>query len=69
MKFFLGLCLTVLTACCCAQAPKLGSDTLLDIATWNVEWLGNSSNGPTDENMQYNNVKDLIGQTDFDVIA
>ncbi len=52
-----------------AQVPKLGNDTLLDVATWNVEWLGESGYGPTDENLQYNNVKNLIAQTDFDVIA
>lgn len=52
-----------------AQVPKLGNDTLLDVATWNVEWLGESGYGPTDENLQYNNVKNLIAQTDFDIIA
>ncbi len=49
--------------------PKLGSDTLLDVATWNVEWLGSSTNGPADEATQYNNVLALINKTELDVIA
>ncbi len=61
--------LTLLYTPTFAQVPKLGNDTLLDVATWNVEWLGESGYGPTDENLQYNNVKNLIAQTDFDVIA
>jgi endonuclease/exonuclease/phosphatase family metal-dependent hydrolase len=49
--------------------PKLGSDTLLDLATWNVEWLGSATNGPSDEATQYNNVLSLINKTELDVIA
>jgi len=49
--------------------PKLGSDTLLDIATWNVEWLGSTSSGPSDETTQYNNVLALLNKTELDVIA
>jgi hypothetical protein len=49
--------------------PKLGSDTLLDVATWNVEWLGSATNGPSDEATQYNNVLSLINKTELDVIA
>lgn len=49
--------------------PKLGSDTLLDIATWNVEWLGNTTNGPSDETLQYNNVLALLNKTELDIFA
>jgi hypothetical protein len=49
--------------------PKLGNDTLLDIATWNVEWLGSTTNGPTDETVQYNNVLALMNKTELDVLA
>lgn len=49
--------------------PKLGNDTLLDIACWNVEWFGDVNNGPTDENLQYNNVKAMMLQTDFDILG
>ncbi|MDP1727882.1 MAG: T9SS type A sorting domain-containing protein [Bacteroidota bacterium] len=49
--------------------PKLGNDTLLDIACWNVEWFGDINNGPTDEALQYNNIKALMLQTDFDILG
>lgn len=52
-----------------SQIPKLGNDTLLDIATWNIEWLGETGFGPTDENLQYTNVKKVLLQADWDVIA
>lgn len=52
-----------------AQVPKLGNDSLLDICTWNVEWLGSTSGGPTNEALQYANVKELITKTGFDVLA
>ncbi|MFN5919863.1 MAG: endonuclease/exonuclease/phosphatase family protein [Bacteroidota bacterium] len=50
-----------------AQVPKYGNDTLLDVACWNVEWLGNTSNGPTNEALQYSNVKTIINNADVDM--
>ncbi|MFN4082841.1 MAG: endonuclease/exonuclease/phosphatase family protein [Bacteroidia bacterium] len=47
--------------------PKLGNDTLLDVACWNIEWFGDVSNGPTDEVTQYNSVKRVLEQTGIDV--
>lgn len=52
-----------------AQFPALGKDSSLDIATWNLEWFGDTENGPTNENTQQTNVRNLIMQTDFDVFA
>jgi hypothetical protein len=49
--------------------PKLGNDSLLDVACWNVEWLGSTSGGPSDETTQYNNVLALLNKTELDVIA
>ncbi|MBC7381456.1 MAG: T9SS type A sorting domain-containing protein [Bacteroidia bacterium] len=49
--------------------PKLSNDTLLDIACWNVEWFGDTQYGPTDETLQYNNIKAMMLQTDFDILA
>ncbi|MFY8021151.1 MAG: endonuclease/exonuclease/phosphatase family protein [Bacteroidia bacterium] len=53
------------------QFPKLGNDSTLDIATWNLEWFGDatSGNGPADEVTQFNNVKNLLNQTEFDIIG
>jgi endonuclease/exonuclease/phosphatase family metal-dependent hydrolase len=49
--------------------PKLGNDTLLDVANWNIEWFGDASNGPTDEATQYANVKAMLEKTDMDVFG
>jgi len=66
--FFLvfGLNLGTVTA---QNFPKLGNDTLLDVACWNVEWFGDTGNGPSDETTQFNNVKALIDKTELDVFA
>lgn len=49
--------------------PKIGNDTLLDIASWNIEWFGETTNGPSNETLQFNNVKAVIEQTSLDVWA
>lgn len=68
-RFCLALGVATVSVSAFAQIPKLGNDTLLDVATWNVEWLGESGYGPTDENLQFNNVKTVISQAGFDIIA
>ncbi|MES2691586.1 MAG: endonuclease/exonuclease/phosphatase family protein [Bacteroidota bacterium] len=52
-----------------AQVTKIGNDTLLDIACWNVEWFGDatSGNGPNNEPLQYANVKGVLQNADIDV--
>ncbi len=50
-----------------AQVPKIGSDTTLDIANWNIEWFGDSLNGPTNENTQLNNTVSVIKSMDMDI--
>jgi hypothetical protein len=47
--------------------PPKGTATSLDIAGWNIEWFGDTANGPTDENLQRNNVADVILGTDMDL--
>lgn len=49
------------------SVPAQGSATTLDIASWNLEWFGSTSNGPTDEALQESNVRDVIAGTDFDL--
>lgn len=41
----------------------------LDIATWNIEWFGSSSNGPADTELQFENVKTVIETMDMDIYA
>ncbi len=61
-----GLNLSTLAA---QNFPKLGNDSLLDIACWNVEWFGDTGNGPSDETTQFNNVKALLDKTELDVLG
>lgn len=50
-----------------AQVTKVGNDTLLDIGGWNVEWFGDTDNGPSNEATQYTNVKNVLTRTDIDI--
>ncbi|MCU0423517.1 MAG: T9SS type A sorting domain-containing protein [Bacteroidia bacterium] len=50
-----------------AQIPVVGKDTLLEMATWNVEWFGDRDNGPSNETTQYNNVRDILQQSKIDI--
>lgn len=51
------------------NVPQIGNDTLLDIGAWNIEWFGDTGYGPTDETLQFNNVKSVIEKTNLDVWA
>jgi endonuclease/exonuclease/phosphatase family metal-dependent hydrolase len=50
-----------------ATVPSQGSATHLDVASWNIEWFGSTSNGPTNEPLQLSNARDVIVGTDADV--
>lgn len=69
MKYVLTaiLVLGVVVSNLSAQIPKVGSDTLLEIGTWNTEWFGSTENGPTNEATQYANIKSVLEQTDVDI--
>jgi hypothetical protein len=47
--------------------PPKGNATSLDIGAWNIEWFGDTGNGPTDENLQRDNVADVLLGTDMDM--
>lgn len=51
----------------CSQVPQFGSDTLLDVGCWNLEWFGSTEYGPTNEQLQFNNVKQVLNNTDIDL--
>jgi endonuclease/exonuclease/phosphatase family metal-dependent hydrolase len=40
-----------------------------DVVTWNIEWFGSNSNGPSDVDLQLQNVKTIIEDLDADVYA
>lgn len=52
-----------------SQVPKIGTDSTLDVATWNIEWFGDSLNGPSNEVTQLKNVTEVITSMDMDIVA
>ncbi|MDQ7039684.1 MAG: endonuclease/exonuclease/phosphatase family protein [Rhodothermus sp.] len=52
-----------------AQIPSVGTPATLEVATWNVEWLGDPDYGPSDEARQQANVRAVIAQSDIDLWA
>ena len=55
------------TAVQAVTIPAKGGATTLDLASWNIEWFGDTSNGPSNEALQLQNVRDVISGTDFDI--
>jgi endonuclease/exonuclease/phosphatase family metal-dependent hydrolase len=47
--------------------PGKGTASTLDVASWNIEWFGDTNNGPSNETLQLQNARDVIGGTDFDI--
>jgi endonuclease/exonuclease/phosphatase family metal-dependent hydrolase len=47
--------------------PAKGTAATLDVASWNIEWFGETANGPSNEALQLSNARDVIAGTDFDV--
>jgi endonuclease/exonuclease/phosphatase family metal-dependent hydrolase len=47
--------------------PSQGTAATLDVGNWNLEWFGDPANGPTDDALQLQNVKDVISGSDLDV--
>ncbi|AKT36750.1 lamin tail domain-containing protein [Chondromyces crocatus] len=50
-----------------ATVPSRGSATTLDVASWNIEWFGMTSRGPTNETLQLQNARDVIKGADLDL--
>jgi hypothetical protein len=47
--------------------PAKGTASTLDVASWNIEWFGDTANGPTDEALQLQNARDVILGSDMDI--
>lgn len=47
----------------------VSKDETFDIATWNIEWFGDSTNGPENDALQLENVIKVIETMDMDVYA
>jgi hypothetical protein len=48
---------------------NISKDLTLDVATWNIEWFGHPTNGPSNNELQFNNVRKIIETLDFDLYA
>jgi endonuclease/exonuclease/phosphatase family metal-dependent hydrolase len=61
------LSLCVSTASFAQVVPGKGTDATLDIASWNIEWFGDTTNGPTNEQLQLQNVRNVIAGANMDI--
>ncbi|HSG49401.1 MAG TPA: hypothetical protein VLA43_16395, partial [Longimicrobiales bacterium] len=48
------------------EVPARGSAATFDVATWNVEWFGDPGNGPDDEGLQLQRVREVVSGADLD---
>ena len=51
------------------MVPSKGTPQTLEVATWNIEWFGSPSNGPSDDPRQFDNVVRIIRDSDIDLWA
>ncbi|ARS36312.1 T9SS-dependent choice-of-anchor J family protein [Pontibacter actiniarum] len=51
------------------QGSSVVYNNTLDVVTWNLEWFGSPSNGPSDDQLQYDNAKKVIESLDPEIIA
>lgn len=49
------------------MVPAKGADSTLDLASWNLQWLGDRDNGPEDDLLQRQNVHAVIAGADMDI--
>jgi endonuclease/exonuclease/phosphatase family metal-dependent hydrolase len=47
--------------------PARGAANTLDLGTWNLDWFGDTGNGPTDEEGQRRNIRDVIRGSGLDL--
>jgi hypothetical protein len=68
LKTFLAFALFVWPLTVTAQTVSpVGSPDRLDVATWNIEWFGSTSNGPNDVQRQFDNVRAIIEGSEIDL--
>lgn len=61
------LCWVALNSNIIAQVPSFGKSSTFDVACWNVEWFGSTSNGPSNETRQFDNVLEVLRNSKVDV--
>jgi endonuclease/exonuclease/phosphatase family metal-dependent hydrolase len=51
------------------SVPAKGAPSTLDIGSWNLEWFGDTINGPSNEGLQLTNARDIINGMDLDILG
>jgi hypothetical protein len=51
------------------KGNSIDAATTLDIVNWNIEWFGSTTLGPTNDNLQEQNIKTVLQNIGADVIA
>ncbi|XXF77379.1 lamin tail domain-containing protein [Myxococcaceae bacterium GXIMD 01537] len=51
------------------QGPDAGAPMPLAVANWNMEWFGELTQGPTNEQLQFDNAKTVLTTTGADIYA
>lgn len=49
------------------NVPTVGTDSTIEMANWNIEWLGSSGNGPSNEALQLSNAVAVINKSKIDL--
>lgn len=49
--------------------PARGAPETFDVATWNLDWFGDDGNGPTDEALQLDRVREVVAASGLDLWA
>ena len=52
-----------------AQIPAIGNESDLEIATWNLKWFGDAQNAPNNDQLQFDNIKNILQATQIDIWA
>ncbi len=51
------------------RGNSIDAATTLDVVNWNIEWFGSTTLGPTNDNVQEQNIKTILQNMGADVIA
>jgi endonuclease/exonuclease/phosphatase family metal-dependent hydrolase len=51
------------------EVPARGTAASFDVGTWNLDWFGDTGNGPSDEALQLRHVRDVLNGTALDLWA
>lgn len=52
-----------------AQIGPVGKSVTFDVATWNIEWFGAANSGPSNDDLQVQNVKNILVGSEIELWA